>query len=134
VGDDVQVGVLVERVERDPQPEAFGQRDLLLDRLAGMDLLADALALEVLGEILGHQVAAVRGGVDQHVVGRGRDRAVEHDLQRLVARIAGVEGQVVAEDDEALWDARRSSSTISGRSVRSPWRSTSMTRRPSVLA
>jgi len=30
-----EVVVLRERIERNPQPEALGQRDLLLDRLAG---------------------------------------------------------------------------------------------------
>src|SRR5262245_13297733 len=33
-----QIVFLAERIERDPQPEALGQRDLLLDRLAGMRL------------------------------------------------------------------------------------------------
>jgi hypothetical protein len=35
VGDDGEVLVLVEGVEGDPQAEALGERDLLLDRLAG---------------------------------------------------------------------------------------------------
>src|SRR5207237_6112069 len=39
--DDVEVLVLVERIEGHPQAEALGERDLLLDRLAGVDLLAD---------------------------------------------------------------------------------------------
>ncbi len=57
---------------------------------------------EVLLHVLGQQVAAVAGGVDQHVVRGLRDRAVEDRLQRLVAGLAFVEAQVVAEDDEAL--------------------------------
>jgi len=35
-------------LERDPQAETLGKRDLLLHRLAGMDLVADVLGLEVL--------------------------------------------------------------------------------------
>ena len=62
-----EVVVLRERIERDPQAEALGQRDLFLDRFAGMDLLADVPRLEVLGEVLGQQMAAVRRRVDQHV-------------------------------------------------------------------
>ena len=72
-----------------------------------MDLLVDVLVLEVLAHVLGHQVAAVRGRVDQHVVGRCRDRAVEHHLERLVARLVGLEGQIVAIEDEALRRGRR---------------------------
>src|SRR5438309_4401651 len=58
--DDVEVLVLVEGIERDPQSEALGERNLLLDRLAGMDFIADILGLEVFSHVLGHQVAAVR--------------------------------------------------------------------------
>ena len=47
-------------------------------------------------------MSAVGSGVDQDILGRRRERTVEHDLQRLVARIAGVEREVVAENDEAL--------------------------------
>ena len=60
-----QIVVLRERIERDPQAEALGQRDLLLDRFAGMDLVADVLRLEVLAEVLGQQVAAIRRRVDR---------------------------------------------------------------------
>src|SRR4051794_37439859 len=38
---DIEVFVLVEGVEGDPQPEALRERDLLLHRFAGMDLFAD---------------------------------------------------------------------------------------------
>jgi hypothetical protein len=47
-------------------------------------------------------VPPVRRGVDQHVRRSHRHRAVEHHLERLVARLAGVERQVIAEHDEAL--------------------------------
>src|SRR5881392_4125961 len=42
---DVEVIVLLERVEREPQPEAFGQRDLFLDRLARMQVAVVAVAV-----------------------------------------------------------------------------------------
>src|SRR5688572_29876715 len=71
--DDGKVLVLVERVERDPQAEALGERNFLLDGLAGMDLLADVTRLEVLLHVLGHEVAPVGGGADQQVLRRGRD-------------------------------------------------------------
>jgi hypothetical protein len=128
VGDDVEVGVLVERVERQPQAEAFGERNLFLDRLAGVDFLADAVAFQVFLEVLGHQVPAVRGGVDQHVVRRGGNRAVEHHLERLEGGVAGVEREVVAEDDETLRAVFDQFDDV-GRSTRSSF-STSMTRRP----
>jgi hypothetical protein len=103
VGGDGQVIVLVEGVEGQPQAEALGERDLLLGGLAGMDVSpAIVLGLQVLVHEFRHQVAAVRGGVEQQVVRRARHRAVEDALQRLVAGLARLEGKVVAEDDEAL--------------------------------
>ena len=69
---DVEVLLLVEGIEREPQAEALRQRDLLLGGLAGMDLAVDVLRLEVLVHELRHEVAAVRGGVDEHVVRASR--------------------------------------------------------------
>lgn len=46
--------------------------------------------------------AAVAGGVDQQVVAGSSDGTIEDGLQRLVARLAVLEAEVVAEDDEAL--------------------------------
>ena len=67
-----------------------------------MHLLADMPRFEILGKVLGQQVAAIGRRIDQHV-GRGTgDRPVEHHLERLVACLARVEAQVVAEDDEAV--------------------------------
>ncbi len=55
---------------------------------------------EVLLHVLGQQVAAVAGGVNQHVRARCRHRAVEDGLERLVAGLAVLEAQVVAINDE----------------------------------
>ena len=57
---------------------------------------------EVVAHAFGHQVAAVAGRVDQHVVGLRGDRTVERDLERLVTRLAFLERQVIAEHDEAF--------------------------------
>ena len=102
VGDDIEIGVLVERVEGKPEAEAFGKRNLFLDGFARMDFFADAARFQVFLEIFRHQVAAVRGGVNEHVLRRRGERTVERDLERLVGGIAGVEREVVAKDDEAL--------------------------------
>ena len=91
-----EVVVLAAVVEAEPQAEAVGQRHLLLDRLAGID---GGRAL-VLHHVARQQVAAVRGGVEEHVGRPALDAAFERRLQRLVGRVAGVERQVVAEDDE----------------------------------
>src|SRR5260221_264134 len=56
---DLEVLLLVERVERKPQAEALRKRDLLLGGLAGVDLAADVLRLEVLVHELGHPMAPV---------------------------------------------------------------------------
>ena len=68
-----------------------------------MDLaVLGMLGREVLAHLLRHQVPAVTGRVDQHVVGGRGDRAVEGGLERLVAGLALLERQVVAVDDELL--------------------------------
>ncbi|SAI72641.1 Uncharacterised protein [Bordetella ansorpii] len=68
-----------------------------------MDLAVGLVpGLQVLAHVFRHQVAPVGRGVDQHVVARSRYRAVQHRFQRLVAGLAFLEGQVVAEHDVAL--------------------------------
>ena len=98
-------GVLVGIVEAEPQAEAVGQRDFLLDRLGRID---GGRAL-VLDHVARHQMAAVGGGVEHDVVRPALDAAFEHRLQRLVGGVLAVEGEVVAEHHEAalgLADAR----------------------------
>src|SRR5690606_28621335 len=48
VRNDVEVLVLAEGVERDPQTETLRQRDLLLHRLTGVELAIDVSRLQVL--------------------------------------------------------------------------------------
>ena len=60
------------------------------------------LVAQVVLHVLGQQVAAVAGGVDQHVVAGRGDAAVKDAFQRLVAGLAFVEAQVVAKHDEAF--------------------------------
>src|SRR6185437_12062637 len=62
-----EVVVLRKRIERHPQAEAFGQRHLLLDRLARVYLVTFMTRLEVFGEVFGQQMTAVRRRVDEHV-------------------------------------------------------------------
>ena len=52
--------------------------------------------------ILGHEVATVGGRIDQHIVRHGGDRPIEHALEGLVGILAFLEGQVIAEQYEAL--------------------------------
>src|SRR5436190_23960486 len=47
LADDIEILVLVEWIEGHPQAKALRERDLLLHRLPGMDLVADVLGLEV---------------------------------------------------------------------------------------
>src|SRR5260221_9438988 len=51
LADDVEVLVLVEGIEGDPQAEALRERDFFLHGLARMDLVVDVLGLEVLGHV-----------------------------------------------------------------------------------
>ena len=50
-------------------------------------------------------MAPVRGGVEDHIVRPALDAAVERRLQRFVAAVALIEGQIVRIDDEAAIDA-----------------------------
>ena len=100
--DDVQVGLLIEGIERQPEAEALGKRYFFLDRFARVDFIADPLAFEVFLEIFRHQMTAVRSGVNQHIFRCRGHRAVEDDFQRLEGGIPGVERKIVAKDDEAL--------------------------------
>ena len=122
-----EIVVLAAMVEAEPQAEAVGQRHFLLDRLARID---GARAL-VLHHLARHQVAAVRGGVEEHVGGAALDAALERRLQRLVGRVAGVERKVVAEDDEPKGASRISLISAGRPSMSSRWISTSF-RRPAT--
>src|SRR5690606_20308950 len=66
---DIQVVVLLEGVERQPDAETLGKGDLLFDGLAGMDLAVGLVtSAQVLAHVLRHEVAAIRGRVDQYVL------------------------------------------------------------------
>ncbi|MNT84684.1 hypothetical protein D3C72_2247300 [compost metagenome] len=61
---------------------------------------------EVFGHVLRQQVAPVAGGVDQHI-GRGSGhRTIQGRLERLVAGLAVLKAQVIAEHDELLGPIR----------------------------
>ena len=47
-------------------------------------------------------MAAVRGRIKQHIGGAAFNAAVEHGLERFVARVVMVERQVIAKDEDAL--------------------------------
>ncbi len=101
--DDMQIVVLTVGIETDPEPEALGEGNFFFHHFAGVDLaILEMLVAQVLLQILGHEMPPVGGGVDQHVVGSRADRAIEHRLERLVARLAFLERQIVAEHDETL--------------------------------
>jgi hypothetical protein len=56
----------------------------------------------VLDHVARHQVAAVRGGVEQHILRPALDPAIQHRLQRLVMLVVMAERQVVAEQQEPV--------------------------------
>jgi hypothetical protein len=49
-----------------------------------------------------HEMAAVGGCIEEHVGRPSLDAAFEHGLQRLVGGVRRLEGEVVAEEDEAV--------------------------------
>ena len=96
---------LIERIKRQPESETLGQGNFFLGGFAGVNLVTDAVRVEVFTHVFRHQVAAVGGGVDQQVVRHAGDGTIQYTFQRLVAGVAGFEGQIVAENDETLWPA-----------------------------
>src|SRR3546814_13056632 len=110
---DVQVVVLLERVERQPQAEALRERYFFFYSFARMDFAVGlVLGAEVFAHVFRHQMPAIRRGVDKQVLARGPDRAVPHRLQRLVARLAFLESQIVAQNKKALWPAADKTATV----------------------
>ncbi len=55
----------------------------------------------ILHHVARHQMAAVRGGIEQHIAGPALDAAFQRRLQRFVAGVVLVEGKIVAEEQEA---------------------------------
>ena len=92
-----EIIVLAAMVEAEPQAEAIRQRHFLFDRFARIDR-ARALVVDHLAR---DQMAAVGGGVEDDIVGPPLDAPFERRLQRLVGRVAAVEGEIVAKNDEA---------------------------------
>ena len=55
-----------------------------------------------LNHLARHEVAAVRGGVEHDILRPSFDASLQHGLQRFVGCVVGIEGKVVAKNDEAL--------------------------------
>ena len=92
-----QIFILAAAVEAEPETKTVRQRHLFLDRFARVDR-GRALVLD---HVARQKMAAVRSGVENDIVGTALDAAFQHRLQRLVGGVVAVEGEVVAEHDEA---------------------------------
>ena len=84
MGDDFQILLLIEWIERQPQAESFGERDFFLGGFARMNFtILGVFGFEVFAHLFRDQMAAIAGCVDEQVVvGRG-DAAIEHRLSAL---------------------------------------------------
>ena len=123
----LEIFVLAAFVEAEPQAEAVRQRDLLLDRLVRVDR---GRAL-VLHHVARQEMAAVGGGVEDDVLRPALDAALQRRLQRLVGGVVAVEGEVVAEEDEAVRRvADAAPSARAGVSMSSRWISISLSGLP----
>ncbi|MNJ55681.1 hypothetical protein D3C77_511890 [compost metagenome] len=67
-----------------------------------MQFAVDHFPVFIVALLFRHQVPAVRGGVQQHVVRRLLKRAIEHTLEHPVVTLPGFEREVVAKQHEAL--------------------------------
>ena len=94
---------MLERVEAEPQPEAFGQGNFFLHRFGWMQFVIGRMAVaDVVGVVFGDHVAAVGGGVDQYVFRVAVERAIQDGFQCFVAGILRVKGEIVAKHDVSL--------------------------------
>src|SRR5512141_1408090 len=103
--DHLEVQVLRERVEGDPDSEPSREGDLFLHGLPVVDLPSRHHRAAVVAVVRGGQVPPVGRHVDQDVLRRRVHRAVEGALQHLVARLPRLEGEVVGEEDEFMGEA-----------------------------
>src|SRR5262245_56488050 len=102
----LEIGVLIERVEADHESEAIGERELLVDGLAHLEVAGGVETdLGVVRDALLDQVPPIARGDDADVLSGGRETALERRLELAIARIARIEREIVAEDQEALWSA-----------------------------
>ena len=92
----VQIFILAAFVEAEPEAEPVGERDFFLDCLVRIDRRRTL----VFNHVARQEVAAVGGGVENHIVGTALDTALKRRFQRLVTRVACVERQIVAKQDE----------------------------------
>ena len=66
--DDVQILVLAERVETHPQTKTFGQGNFFFNHFSWMHFAVFGVGVaQVVLHVLGQQVSAVAGGVNQHI-------------------------------------------------------------------
>src|SRR5271154_3278456 len=93
-----EIIVLAAMVEAEPEAKPVGERHLLLDRFARIDG-ASALVFHHLAR---HKVAPVRGRIEEDVGRPAFDAALECGFKRLIRGVAGVEREIVAEDDEPV--------------------------------
>ena len=84
-------------MEAQPQAEAVGERNFFLHCLAGID----RGAAFIVHQVARHQVAAVGGCIEQHILGPAFDAAFQRRLERLVTGVVLVEGKIVAIKQEA---------------------------------
>ena len=78
-----EIVVLAAMVKAEPEPETVGKRNLLLDRVAGVD----GGRAFVLHHVARQEVAAVRSGVEDDIARPSFDAAFEGRLQRFIGRI-----------------------------------------------
>ena len=100
---DIEIPVLIGEQERDVEPEPVGQRQLLLHGLIDMHIvIAVRRRAAPVAEALAHEMPAVAGRVENHVVRTGFQAPLQRRLQRLVLCFVLLERQVVDEENEPL--------------------------------
>ena len=83
--------ILAEGIEGQPQTESVRQCDLVFHRFIGVQFAVDHFPVLVVALPLGHQVSTVGSRIQQHVVRRLFQRAVEHTFEHPVVALARLE-------------------------------------------
>src|SRR5699024_3850508 len=102
VFNDLKVAVLAKGIKRKPQAKTLREGDFFLDSLARVNFTTLWVALEVFMHEFGHQVAAVRGGVNKHIFTGCRHRAIQNRFQLFITWLASLKREVIAKNDKAF--------------------------------
>ena len=101
--DNREEGVLINGMKPNPEAETIGQGHAFLDTFRRVD----GRRAFILDHLAWHKVAPVRGGVENDIVRAALNAAIKRRLERFVATVPMIKGQIIGEHDESAINARQ---------------------------